>query len=385
MNGLRKKIDYILKHNLVLQQLYKNIMSRFFRGIGKFIKLDDNMIIFSGHGRKYNDSPRAIYEYMISKKKYANFIYIWALEEPDKVDIPGSIKVKADSWKYFIYTLKAKYWVTSVNIERGLNYKKKDTVYLNTWHGTPLKTVGNSASGRNDYDFSNIDLFCCAGEYEKNIYIRDFNVLETSILFCGLPRNDELYKIAKDKIKEIKRRLNISEDKKVILYAPTWRDSKDNGNSYSIKPPINIEKWKEELANEYVLLLRTHAYTNKLMGIEFNDFIQDYSSYPEINDLLLISDILISDYSATIFDYAILERPIICFGYDYEQYKEERGLYMNLDKELPSGVLKNENEVLDKIKTLNFKDESNKTAQFKRKYLQFGGRATEECVKSLLK
>lgn len=384
MDGIRKKIDYILKHNLTIQLIYKKVMSLVFKFIGLFIETDDKLILFSGHGRKYNDSPRSIYEYMISRDEYKEFKYVWALEEPDKVEIPKGTKIKADTMKYFITTLKAKYWVTCVNIERGLNYKKKDTIYLNTWHGTPLKTIGNSASSRKDYDFSNIDLFCCSGNYEKDIYMRDFNILETSILFCGLPRNDELYNITNDKIKKIKTELKIPENKKIILYAPTWRDSKDKGDSYSIKPPINIKYWKEELSDEYIVLLRTHAYTNELLGVEFDDFIRDYSMYPNINDLLIISDILISDYSAVIFDYSILERPILCFGYDYEQYKRERGLYTDLNKELPSGVLKNEEEVLDKIKKLDFEFEGEKTTKFKKKYLEFGGRATQICVEKLL-
>lgn len=385
MNRMRKKIDYILKHNLIIQLLYKKIMSNFFKIMGLFVKIDKEMIIFSGLSRNYNDSPRAIYEYMISKEEYSNFKYVWALEEPDKVDIPKCIKVKVDTWKYFMYTLKAKYWVTCVNIERGLNYKKEDTRYLNTWHGTPLKTIGNSAGRRKDFDFSSIDLFCCAGRYEKDIYIRDFNVLEKNILFSGLPRNDELYNITSDKVKQIRNKLKIPPDKKVILYAPTWRDSTDRGNSYSIKPPINSKYWKKQLSDKYVVLLRTHAYTNQLMGVEFDEFMQDYSRYSEINDLLIIADILISDYSATIFDYTILERPIICFGYDYEQYKKDRGLYIDLDKELPGGVLKDEKEVLERIKTLDFECESKKVAEFKKKYLEFGGSATEECVKKLLK
>ncbi|MFR0779337.1 MAG: CDP-glycerol glycerophosphotransferase family protein [Zhenhengia sp.] len=385
MNRMRKKIDYILKHNLIIQLLYKKIMSNFFKIMGLFVKIDKEMIIFSGLSRNYNDSPRAIYEYMISKEEYSNFKYVWALEEPDKVDIPKCIKVKVDTWKYFMYTLKAKYWVTCVNIERGLNYKKEDTRYLNTWHGTPLKTIGNSAGRRKDFDFSSIDLFCCAGRYEKDIYIRDFNVLEKNILFSGLPRNDELYNTTSDKVKQIRNKLKIPPDKKVILYAPTWRDSTDRGNSYSIKPPINSKYWKKQLSDKYVVLLRTHAYTNQLMGVEFDEFMQDYSRYSEINDLLIIADILISDYSATIFDYTILERPIICFGYDYEQYKKDRGFYIDLDKELPGGVLKDEKEVLERIKTLDFEFESKKVAEFKKKYLEFGGSATEECVKKLLK
>lgn len=384
MGYIRQRLDYILKHNLIIQQLYKYIMSMLFKFIGLFIRTDEKLILFNSLGRKFNDSPRAIFNYMINDRRYQDYRFVWALDEPEKYNIPNSNIVKMDTIKYFITALKAKYWVSCVNIERGLNFKKKQTIYLNTWHGTPLKLIGNAAKGRKDFDFSSIDIFCYAGEYEREIYKRDFNVLQENFLYSGLPRNDELYHISGQKILDYKKKLNIPKDKKVILYAPTWRDSMDNGKSYSINPPIDIDYLQRELEDDYILLLRTHAYTNKVMGIKFNEFIRDFSSYPEINDLLIVADILISDYSATIFDYSILERPIICFGYDYDQYHNDRGFYIDLERELPNGVIRTQEEVVRKIKTMEYQKECQKTAQFKNKYLEAGGKATEQCVRQLM-
>ena len=173
-------------------------------------------------------------------------------------------------------------------------------------------------------------------------------------------------------------------DKKIILYAPTWRDSTDHGATYAIKPPINTKYWEEQLKDEYIVLFRTHGYTNKLLGVEFNDVIRDYSAYPSINDLLKVSDILISDYSATMTDYSILERPVLCFAYDYEQYKSERGLYIDFDKGMPSGVLKTEDEVLDHIKNLDYEKECRKTKEMiKNRISYYGGHATEKCLELL--
>ncbi|MEL7605896.1 MAG: CDP-glycerol glycerophosphotransferase family protein [Sedimentibacter saalensis] len=384
MGGVRKRIDYLLKHNILLQKVYKYGMSYLFKVIGLFIKLDEKLILFNSHGRKYNDSPKTIFEYMINDDKYKGYRFVWALDEPDIYDIPNCSKVKMDTLKYFIAALKAKYWVSCVNIERGLNFKKKQTIYLNTWHGTPLKFIGNAISNRKDYDFSKIDIFCYAGEYEKEIYRRDFNVLPENLLLSGLPRNDELYSVTDDLTTYYKRLLKLPLDKKVILYAPTWRESTDNGKSYTIKPPIDINYWQEKLKGEYVLLLRTHSYTNKILGIEFNEFIRDFSAYPDINHLLIAADILISDYSATIFDYSILERPIICFGYDYDEYKRERGLYLDLLAELPNGVSRTQEDVIEKIKTMDHQYECIKTAKFKNMYLEAGGNATINCVNALL-
>ncbi|MEC1714848.1 CDP-glycerol glycerophosphotransferase family protein [Schinkia azotoformans] len=384
MGNVKRRIDYILKHNIFIQKIYKYVMSLFFRSLGVFIRTDEKLILFNAHGWKYNDSPRTIFEYMASNGKYSDYKFVWALDNPEKYEIPKCVKVKMDTAQYFFTALKAKYWVSCVNIERGLNFKKKTTTYLNTWHGTPLKLVGNAIGVRKDYDFSNIDIFCYAGNYEKEIYKRDFNVGENSLLLSGLPRNDELYKVTNDRILGYKKLLNLPVNKKVILYAPTWRDSLDNGKSYAIKPPIDITYWQKELQDEYILLLRTHAYTNKILGFEFNEFVRDFSQYPEINHLLITADILISDYSATIFDFSILEKPIICFGYDYDEYSSSRGLYINLEQELPNGVTWSQEEVIRKIKMMDYQNECKKTSEFKNKYLESGGAATLKCVQKLI-
>lgn len=384
MKGFRRKLDYILKHNIMVNKIFKLSASTLFHFIGIFVPVDKKMIIFSGLSRKYNDSPRAIYEEMIANPKYNKYKMVWAIEKGDDVVIPGKpIIVTPDTLKYFIYCLKAKYWITCVNIERSLNFKKKNCRYLNTWHGCPLKTIGNAASGRNDYNFEQINYFCSSGKYEDEIYIRDFNVRKESIIHTGLPRNDELYNVSDKDINIIRKKLNIPKEKKVILYAPTWRDSVDGGKSYSIKPPIDFKKWKKELGEEYIVLLRTHPNTNELLGVEFDEFVRNYSEYEKINDLLKITDILVSDYSATIFDFSILERPIISFAYDYEEYTKERGLYLDLKKNMPGGIEKNENNVIKRIKKINWNKEKENVKKFKNKYIKFGGNATKECILKL--
>ena len=385
MHGFRARLDYQLKHNYFINRVFTWSASAFLKIWGAFLPIDKKLVFFSAHSRKYNDSPRALYEYMINHPKYKDYIFVWGLEDPEHSIIPGpAIKVKADTLAYFKYTMKAKYWITCVNIERSLHFKKKECRYLNTWHGTPFKHVGNDAGERKDFDFRAIDLFCYASEYEKVIFKRAFQVREEAMIPTGLPRNDELYKITEEKILGIKKKLNLPLDKKVILYAPTWRDSIDKGATYSIKPPIDTNKWTKELGDDYVVLFRTHGYTNKLLGITFNDTILDYSAYPTINDLFAVSDILISDYSAAMADFSILERPILCFAYDYEQYRKERGLYLDYDREMPSGILRTEDEVLNYIMQMDYWKECEKTKKMiKDKITYYGGHATETCLEKL--
>ena len=122
MGGLRARLDYILKHNYFFNRVFLKTVSFGFRFLGLFIPVDKKMIIFSGHSRRYNDSPKALYEYLLKNREiYGSFKCIWALEDiKQSKKIPGNpIIVKTDTFKYFIYTLRAKYWVTCVNIERG--------------------------------------------------------------------------------------------------------------------------------------------------------------------------------------------------------------------------------------------------------------------------
>lgn len=386
MHGFRAKLDYWLKHSNTFNRLFVGTASLGLKVLGLFVKIDKDMIIFSGHTRKYNDSPRTIYEKLIQMPKYSQLKCVWALDDLS-TEIPGNpIRVKADTFKYFLYTLKAKYWVTCVNIERGLHYKKKGCVYLNTWHGVAFNCVGNAAGERQDYDFSAIDLFCYESEYQKEIFKRDMKVREGALIPTGLPRNDTLYNVTEHEIRSLKEKLGLPLEKKLILYAPTWRDSDDNGATYSIKPPIDVEKWKNSLKDDYILLLRTHAYTNKLLGIEFNDFVRDFTTYPVINDLFKISDILISDYSACIADYSILERPVICFAYDYDTYKAKRGLYIDFAQEMPSGIQGTEEDVLKHIQEMDYAVESAKTRDMiKNKFTYIGGKATDMCISQLFK
>ena len=384
MSGFRARLDYALKHINFIYRLFNVSVSTVMKTWGLFVSQDDKMVIFSGHSRKYNDSPKAIYERMLEDPRFKDYKLVWALEDVN-TEIPGNpIKVKSDTPKYFWYTLKAKYWCTCVNIERSLHYKKKGCRYLHTWHGLSLNHIGNDVPGRKDFDFDAVDYMCYESDYHKAILMRAFKVREETMIPTGLPRNDTLYKTTPEEVIELKRKLGLPLDKKLILYAPTWRDSTDNGASYEIKPPIDVDLWEKELKDQYVVLFRTHSYTTKLLGVEFNDFCRDFCSYPVINDLFKVADVLISDYSACVGDFSILERPIICFAYDYEEYSKARGLYLDLEKDMPSGVMRKQGEVIDHLKNMDYQKECMLTkTMIKDKLTYFGGNATDKCIEYL--
>lgn len=356
-------------------------MSSVFRAGGGAIPIDENLVIFvSFMGMGFNDSPKAIYDYMQSHDEYKKYRCVWAFEHPER--FPDLDTVKIDTPVYFKTALRAKYWITNTNIERGLRFKKKDQVYLNTWHGVALKHIGNDCPGRKDFNFDTVDHLVVSGDYDEKVFRSAFNADPSTYLRCGMPRNEELWLADDKKRKAIRDKLNLPIDKKVILYAPTWRESTDGGRNYEIKPPIHFDEWKRQLGDDYVVLFRAHHQTTKVLGIEFDEFLRDFSDYPAVNDLMMAADMLITDYSSIAFDYAILCKPIFCYAYDYDTYLAERGTYFVIDDQYPNKSCRTEEELLDRIKGIHYEEECENTRRFRDSFVQYGIGATEKCVKA---
>lgn len=195
----------------------------------------------------------------------------------------------------------------------------------------------------------------------------------------GLPRNDELVRDNRpDRIGELRKKLGIPAGKKVILYAPTFREyAKDARNGCVAKPPLDVRKWERELGSDYVLLFRAHYEVVRVLEVAFGKFARNVSDYPSLNELMLVSDMLISDYSSVFFDYSVLCRPMLCFAYDYEVYREKRGMYFDIRKELRCRDLGNEEALLSEIKKLNYRERSQLARKFKEKYVDVAGTAAK--------
>lgn len=377
-----KYIEYILKHNIVLLNIYKAIFSAMFTILGKFISTDPHLILFSSYmGKLFNDSPKVLYDYIKSHKEYSGYKCVWSFKDPKKFSDIGCKVIKQDSIIYFYYTLKAKYWITNVNIERGLHYKKKDKIYVNTWHGTGPKVDGNTQKGRNDYDFSNIDILLADGDYLKNIFVKSFKANPNNIFLFGRPREDRLFAYLNGQEGRLclLEKHGMRPDKKYILYAPTWRDSVDKGDTYGLDVLFDLNKWVEVLGEEYVILFRAHSITNIYKKYD-NKNIIDVSNWNDINDLYIIADILVSDYSSCFTDFSILEKPMFCYAPDYDSYKESRGFNYDMDTFFTSGVIRDENALLDIIKDINFEEEVNSVRRYKEAFIQSNGNATAKTL-----
>lgn len=383
---MRNKLIYFLKHNALVQTAVLRVGSLLLWLLGAFVKTEDKLVLFCDNsGKVYEgDSAKVLQDALKKDAMFADYRYIWAFVNPDSFDVKDAEKVKIDSWKYFLSALQAKIWITNTNIERGMRFKKADQVYLNTWHGTGPKAFGNTGK-RRYYHFEDIDILCCDGQYQRDAMVNYYGAKDESIIYSGRPREDELYRITDADVLSIKNDLDIPLGKRVILYAPTWRDSKDGGKTYAIAPPVTTKKWEDALEKDYVVLFRSHVVSTVAENLEFGGLFIDVSKYPNINHLYAAADILITDYSSTMFDFALLDRPIMCFAYDYDSFLLETKLLFDLEKEMPSGVFKDEDSLLRFLREMDYQIESEKTRAFKDRFLNRGDNATELCVDALKK
>jgi len=324
--------------------------------------IKNNWVFFeSFHGRSYSDSPKYIYQHMIENNM--NYKYIWCVN--DHTDIPGNpIKIKRFSLRYYYYLAKSKYWVSNSRFPND-TVKREEHVYVQTWHGTPLKRLAGDMENvlmpgtnvekykRNFYnETQRWDYLVSPNAYSTNIFEQAF-WFDRNIIESGYPRNDILYnKNSDEDIVAVKRKLGIPNEKKVILYAPTWRDDEYYGKGkYKFTLALDLQKMQECLGDEYIVLLRMHYFIASQMDVsDVQGFAFDVSDYEDIGELYLISDMLITDYSSVFFDYAHLKRPILFYTYDLDKYRGQlRGFYFDMEEEVPGPLLKTTDEVIEAI------------------------------------
>ena len=387
-----KIIMFLRTHPKVLSMVY-SLLRILLNLCSLFVKKKKSILFTSYGGRQLSDSPYEIYKSILNHDEFKSYDIYWAFVEPDKYSVPVGKKIKIDTFEFYKVLLSSKVWISNTGIDRDIGVSKRGRISVETWHGTPLKKIcgeENSGSVSNNYfqkrKLDKETIRCAQSKYDLDIFARVFNADPKCFLLSDLPRNDVLFRgVSKERIIEIKRKIGISTEKKVLLYMPTFREYTvdDNGNLY-IKPPIHLSKWEKRFGKEYVLLIRAHYAVTKAMDFNENDFVKNVSEYPDVNDLYLISDILISDYSSAYFDYSILKRPMLCFAYDLEEYSNKRGMYLELEKTLPCSIDKTEEELLEHLASLNYEKYCELTSQFHETYTPYAGFATQKVIDEII-
>ena len=376
-----KKIRDFLR---AIMLLYKRILCKL-----AFIttSVDDKAVVFeSFQGRSYSCNPRAIFLQMLGDEKYKDYKLTWSLRDDNKT-IDGAKIVKYESFGYYRALGRSKYWIFNSNIRPFLK-PKKDQIFLETWHGTPFKKIGMDVSiSKVNYmeEAKKFTYMISPSSYCSDRLVSAFGLdklgKEDIILETGYARNDELFNRVNEAA-AIKNKLGIPSDKKVMLYAPTFRDNKHSEVSgYSNADGIDFAKLKQQIGEEYVVLFRAHYFVAQKMNVsEYMGFVYDVSSYENVNDLYIASDLLVTDYSSVFFDYANLKRPIYFFMYDADEYQANaRDFYISVD-ELPGPIAKTQDELVDMIGKGN--------AQWQDKYEKFNAKFNYlddgECAKRVI-
>ncbi|MDN7226337.1 bifunctional glycosyltransferase family 2 protein/CDP-glycerol:glycerophosphate glycerophosphotransferase [Planococcus sp. N064] len=329
------------------------------RLIPKF-PLKSNWVLFESHmGKQYSDSPKYIYEQMIESGY--KFKYIWVFQKPDQLELPGdAVKVKKNSLKHLYYLNRAKYWIDNQGIAH-LAKKKEKQIYVQTWHGTPLKKMGydqKKLPSKNELTKLKVqteawDYLISPNRYTSEILKRGFRY-GGEILETGYPRNDVLVRQPELITRKVQHHFGLSSEKKIVLFAPTFRDW--DTNSFR-KVLDDVQKMSSEIDRETVILLRLHyLLAEKISQIELPANVINASTYQDIQELYLLADVMVTDYSSAMFDFAILMRPIVLYCYDLEEYITRRGMYFNFTELAPGPVCRTIDEVLH---FLNHPDEMN--------------------------
>lgn len=314
-------------------------------------KIQKNTVLYeSFFGRGMLCNPYAIFLQLLLDPTYKHFKHVWVLDDMEKHSVllkkysgyRNVIFVQRDSKEYLKYLCSAKYLINNVTFPSYFS-KKPGQVYLNTWHGIPIKHIGYDVPNANIEitntirNFLHADYLLAANSFFVNIYEDSFKlheIYEGKIIEEGYPRLDLSYRFSPEEIYQKLEMygVHVEPSKKIILFAPTWRgtsykDASDDVSGYYVMK----EQLEQQIdTDKYQILIKVHQRVYELAREELTeDFI--VPAMIDANEIMGITDILISDFSSIYFDFLTTEKPILFFIEDEEKYSQERGLYFSLD------------------------------------------------------
>lgn len=350
------------------------------------VPLKKNLIIFqSNNGKNYTGNPRYIYEEMVKRGLDKEYQCVWFLLDTG-IHVPGNgKKIRSNYFAFFYYLMRAKFWVFDSR-QPDFMIKKKHTVFIQTWHGTPLKKLALDMEQLNMAGSQDIDTYhhqfrkACAdwdylvsqNRFSTDIFRSCFDFSNRPMLEVGYPRNDVLFeKNNKEDLTRLKKQMGLPLDKKIILYAPTWRDNDFyQRGMYRFSSQMDFDRMREELSDEYCMIVKYHYLVSENIDwTPYEGFVYTFDETKDIAWLYLVSDMLITDYSSVMFDYSLLNRPMFFFAYDLEDYKNNlRGFYFDFINEIPGPVSMDTETLIQDLKHYDEKQWEDKYCQYHAKF-----------------
>jgi CDP-glycerol glycerophosphotransferase len=315
---------------------------------------DDVAMFESWHG-KFSDNPRALSEEL--RRRDPDMTQVWVLADPSQGP-PWATCVQPETGRY-LRALGRPRWLVASNEMPGYFRKKRKCTYVQTWHGTPLKRIafdmpkptfdaGDRYLRNLRKDVAQWDYLVSPNRFSTDLFRRAFQY-DGDILETGYPRNDVLSSPSSADLRGATRaELGIGEAQVAVLYAPTWRDS----TTFALE--LDLDAMTGQLGERYVLLLRSHQLVAKDASIAQHPQIREVSHLDDIRNLYLAADVLITDYSSVMFDFAVTRKPMLFFTYDIERYRDElRGFYFDFSAEAPGPLLRTTGEIIEALTRLD--------------------------------
>ncbi|MEU9231295.1 bifunctional glycosyltransferase/CDP-glycerol:glycerophosphate glycerophosphotransferase [Streptomyces subrutilus] len=299
--------------------------------------------------------------------------------------------LRPGSAAYWTALARATYLVTNVNCERALA-KRPGQIVVQTQHGTPLKRVGLDLRDRPaatpTADFAGLlrgadqwDYLLSANRHSTLVWEKAVPSSYTTLEY-GYPRNDVFHRATQADVLELRERLGIPAGSTAILYAPTHRDYRRSRPDH-----LDFERVLRDLGPRFTILARTHlTYADAYCPADAHPRLLDVSAHPSVEELCLASDALVTDYSSLMFDYAVLDRPIVIHADDWEAYEAARGTYFDLRACPPGAIARTEDELVDIFATGHW--QGSRSAQlraaFRARFCQYDdGHAAERVVRRI--
>jgi CDP-glycerol glycerophosphotransferase len=326
------------------------------------LPIKNNRVFLEAYwGRKMDCNPLAIARGLQSA---GDWDLVWSLQKGSSAgpDGKGFRILRKGGLAALHAQATAKYLVNNANFATDLE-KRKGQVFVQTKHGTPLKIMGidQRKTNPNEMDWADLARRCHRWDYVissnphssaawRQSFPYGYKVLET-----GYPRNDMFFDASPTEVDRIRRALGVPEGRKVALYAPTFR-TYPNGQPRPLVPAtFDPDRIAQALGPEWVLLVRAHYFAPpKTQAARGSSQAIDVSAYPNSNEVALVSDLLITDYSSLMFDYACLRRPIVLYAYDYTAYLSSRGVYFDITAAPPGPIVTSQSGLVDCLSSKAF-------------------------------
>ena len=392
-------------------------LGRLYYGFMRLLPINPKLVVFSEYwGTGFGCNPRAIFEEM--QRIAPDLTAVWILDKSKQGLLPPGVKaIEPNGIKQWAAFARAKYFVNNVNFP-GAYVKRPGQVHIQTMHGTPLKFCGLDVMGkavagtavdpnrvtprqngqvvaqdaaRNRQEFVDLlrrsdrwDYALSSNAYSTEMWSHAYPCSYSWLEF-GYPRNDVLVRSTPADVERCRSALGVSSERTLVLYAPTFRES---AGDTSLR--LDLESLIDALPDDFVLLVRAHHTTSlgpAVDRLEREGRLINGSRLPSIVDCYLAADILITDYSSVMFDFAILDKPIVIYADDWDAYRESRGTYFDLLAQPPGAVAVNQAQLTTILADRQYSSEESRRllAEFRERFCSLDdGHAAENVIRRVM-